>query len=208
VKVDGDCTVTGSITADYCDGLSWRIDEYYEHVTLGDVFLETKCSGTVSGRSYTDSCDWTLDGGLVRKYKLYIGGELKDSGDISCPAPPPEEEVVPPPCTGSLSITTDTCTPTATITATNCDGLTWEFYKAEDYKRYYHSGTVTGDDYTTSFSFSVIQQAYDTTRTFTLVIGGEEKDTASSTCPGAPAPEFTFTLSLNPDSGTGISGWR
>ena len=76
------CTVTASLTASNCSGQSWQIKDNGN----------TKCSGTVSGSSYSYTCSsWTVSSGVsgtTYTYKLYIGGSQKDSESVTCnPAP-------------------------------------------------------------------------------------------------------------------------
>ena len=74
----GTCTVTASLAASNCDSKSWQIRDD------GNI----KCSGTVSGGSYSYTCpSWQVNAGAegtTYTYKLYIGGNLMDSKSATC----------------------------------------------------------------------------------------------------------------------------
>ena len=74
ISGSGTCTVTASLTASNCDGKSWQVKDDGT----------TKCSGTVSGNSYSKTCSsWTVGEGSYT-YNLYIGGVKKDSDSVTC----------------------------------------------------------------------------------------------------------------------------
>jgi len=74
----GTCTVTAGLSGSNCDGQAWQIRDD------GNV----KCSGTVSGSSYSSTCSsWTVSSGssgTTYTYNLYIGGNLKDTKSVTC----------------------------------------------------------------------------------------------------------------------------
>ncbi len=80
ISGSGTCTVNGSLTATNCNGKSWEIRDG------GNI----KCSGTVSGDSYSfSSCpSWTVPLGSYT-YKLYVDGTLKDTKPVTCSTTPP-----------------------------------------------------------------------------------------------------------------------
>ncbi len=72
----GTCTVTTSLTASNCNDQAWQIKDDGT----------TKCSGTVSGTPYSNTCSsWTVGVGSYT-YNLYIGGVLQDNKSITCSA--------------------------------------------------------------------------------------------------------------------------
>ncbi len=106
-------------------------------------------------------------------------------------------------CTGTLTVPisgTGTCTVTASLTASNCDGQTWEIRDSETRKCPTTGlGTVSGNPYSNTCPWTVSTGSY----TYNLYIGGVLKDSKSVTCSATP---FDFFISINPTSGSTSQG--
>jgi hypothetical protein len=70
----GTCTVSVGLSASGCNGQAWQVRD-------GST---VKCSGTVSGSPYSNTCTgWSVSAGTYT-YDLYIGGTLKDTKSVTC----------------------------------------------------------------------------------------------------------------------------
>jgi len=103
-------------------------------------------------------------------------------------------------CTGTLNVSitgSGTCTVTASLTATNCDGKPWEIERNSSPK---WSGEVSGSPYS--------ETKYDTVGvgnyTYKLYINGWESPSRSVTCSAAAG--FDFSISVSPPSDTVTKG--
>lgn len=70
------CSITATITANYCDGKSYEIKNG-----------GSKCSGTISGNSSTLNCNWQVTSGTY-SYSLYLNNILKSSSSATCSKSP------------------------------------------------------------------------------------------------------------------------
>jgi hypothetical protein len=205
----GTCTVTASLTASNCDGQAWQIKDD------GNV----KCSGTVSGSSYSYTCpSWTVSSGTYT-YKLYIGGNLKDSKSVTCSG------VDNPPTCSVSSISESSSYAYVTGTTlwynTASTGSFTVYVTASDDKgisKVNFPTTVSsgGDDTSSPYSWSynwdtsdtysgtATVTAYDTisqtgTCSFTVT-----RDTTAPTTTASISGSYTITLSCS-DAGSGCS---
>jgi hypothetical protein len=105
-------------------------------------------------------------------------------------------------CSGTQTVLisgSGTCTVTASLSATGCDGQSWQIKDGGTTKC---SGTVSGNPYSyTCPDWTVGTGAY----TYDLYIDGVSKDSDPATCPGTS--EFDFSISsVSPASGSVTQG--
>jgi len=108
-------------------------------------------------------------------------------------------------CSGTLDISisgSGTCTVTASLSATGCNGLAWQVKDSGGATKC--SGTVSGSPYSTTCSNWTVGVG---THTYNLYIGGLNKDSDAVTCSETPnEPPTCDYLWASPDSGNAPLG--
>ncbi len=182
-------TITATVSGlSICEDTTARIRE-------GSCSGTQKCTCSISGSGC--SCTFTGPASTTTYYACVdknADGDYSDAGESDS-----EILTVQSVCTGTQTVSisgSGTCTVTASLTATGCDGQSWQIKDDGTTKC---SGTVSGSPYPyTCSSWTVGAGAY----TYNLYIGGVSKDSDSVTCPTTPNnPPTCNYLSASSTSG-------